>query len=91
MSELKGEPDRIWLQYHGDDDPADYPNDPPPAGDEVSWCWEPIFEHDIEYIRLDKYKALEAERDRLREALDRIAEKPSSMNYLMAKQALKGG
>lgn len=67
-------PDRIWLQYHGDADPADYPDGPEPSPDEVTWCWEPIWEHDIEYVRADHIEALEAERDGLREALQGLVD-----------------
>ena len=62
-------PDRIWLQLHGDeppearDGPVDY------RIDEITWCWEPMFEYDIEYIRAD----LAAEREReLVEALEHV-------------------
>jgi hypothetical protein len=50
----RGEPDVIWLQAHGDADPADYPDQPVDVTrDEVTWCWEPIHEHDVKYIRAD--------------------------------------
>lgn len=54
--QLKGIPERIWLQYHGDADPADYPEDQYPDDSEVSWCYEPIFEHDIEYVTVDYHQ-----------------------------------
>jgi hypothetical protein len=57
-TDTQGAPDRIWLQLHGDGDPEDGPTDC--ASGEVSWCWEQIFEQDIEYIRAD----LAAERER---------------------------
>ena len=65
MSERSdGAPDRIWLQLHGDGGPDDGPVDCT-SGD-VSWCWEPIFDQDVEYIRA----GLAAEREReLREML----------------------
>jgi hypothetical protein len=43
-------PSRIYLQYHGDDTgQSDCPVD---AGD-ITWCWEPIFDRDIVYVRYD--------------------------------------
>ena len=64
----RGEPDEIWMQIHGDANPADYPDGPLPdlRGDDVTWCWEPIFEHDVKYVRADIVAALEAENARLR-------------------------
>lgn len=57
----RGEPDEIWLQIHGDANPADYPDGPLPdlRGDDVTWCWEPIFEHDVKYVRADIVAALD--------------------------------
>ena len=77
MSDIKtnerGEPDRIWLQIYGDADPRDYPGQMPWIGEETSWCGEPVFEHDIEYVRSDiadqlraRVAELEAENKRLR-------------------------
>ena len=52
---MSNPPEYIWLQYHGDVDPADYPDDDEgPHLSEVSWCWEKIFDYDIEYIRADE-------------------------------------
>ena len=74
----RGEPERIYLQLHGDADPADYPGQIPPL-DEATWCASGIFEHDIEYVRADIFEAaaarvaeLEAENGRMRSALERI-------------------
>ena len=53
---LEGVPDRIWLQYHGDADPAFCPSDDYPDASEVSWWMEPIFKDDIEYISLDLHR-----------------------------------
>lgn len=48
----QGAPDRIWLQLHGDADPdIEGPGDC--QNDEVTWCWEPIFDADVEYVRAD--------------------------------------
>lgn len=72
----RGEPDEIWMQIHGDANPADYPDGPLPdlRGDDVTWCWEPIFEHDVKYVRADIVAALEAENARLREDAGRLQE-----------------
>jgi len=48
----RGEPDAIYLQLHDPDDvdvtqAADY------RGDGVTWCWEPIHENDVRYVRED--------------------------------------
>ena len=49
----RGEPDVIWLQVHGDANPADYDEPADMRPDGVTWCWEPIFEHDVMYVRAD--------------------------------------
>ena len=48
-----GAPNRIWLQWHGDEDPADWPNHPDPIGSDVTWCAEQIYEHDVQYVRYE--------------------------------------
>ena len=54
-----GAPERIFLQLHGDDDP-DLEDGPfVDCTNDVSWCWESIFEHDVEYVRLDLFAASE--------------------------------
>ena len=67
-------PEIIYLQWYGDEDPeclteAERQRDP--TIDEVSWCLERIFEYDIEYIQLAKYKQLEQQRDELKAQLVR--------------------
>ena len=53
MSKRNNEaPDRIWLQLHGDAEPPFDDRDHPPWAD-VSWCSEPVFAHDVEYVRAD--------------------------------------
>ena len=42
-------PERIWLQLHGDAEP-EYPVS---SSEEITWCWERIFEQDVEYVRAD--------------------------------------
>lgn len=56
-----GAPDRIYLQWHGDADPADYPNGPDPSLDDVTWCADKIYEHDIEYVPATEVTRLRAE------------------------------
>ena len=56
-----GAPDRIYLQWHGDADPADYPNGPDPSLDDVTWCADKIYEHDIEYVPANEVTRLRAE------------------------------
>lgn len=46
-------PERIYLQWHGDADPALYDDEPPPDMGDVTWCAEPIWDWDIEYVRAD--------------------------------------
>lgn len=41
-------PERIYLQYYGDEEPSEGP------AMEVSWCAEKIYEHDVEYMRLER-------------------------------------
>ena len=43
-------PSAIYLQWHGDSEPSD----DPVCITEVTWHWEPIFPHDVKYIRADK-------------------------------------
>lgn len=57
-------PEKIYLQWHGDADPADYPDDEP-RGDDVTWCRDKIFDHDIAYVRAGNLATLEAERENL--------------------------
>ena len=46
-------PERIWLQWFGDSDP----DDPGEVYiDDVTWQDERIFDHDIEYVRADRYR-----------------------------------
>ncbi|MEW8228637.1 MAG: hypothetical protein AB2748_23165, partial [Candidatus Thiodiazotropha endolucinida] len=40
-------PEKIYLQYYGDDEFCDGPV----SADEVSWCWERVFNRDIEYVK----------------------------------------
>lgn len=56
-----GAPDRIYLQWHGDADPADYPNGPDPSLDDVTWCADKIYEHDIEYVPANEVTRLRDE------------------------------
>jgi hypothetical protein len=56
MSDQSTGPERIWLQYHGDCDPSD---DGPVHDEDVTWCRTDIFEHDIEYVRADRYADLQ--------------------------------
>jgi len=67
-----GAPDRIWLQLHGDAEPPFDPVDVRAISSEVTWCWEPIFVHDVKYVRAD----LAAERERELVGLLRIARCP---------------
>lgn len=53
VTNSRGEPDVIWLQVHGDADPADYDEPADVQNSEVTWCWEPLFDHDVKYIRAD--------------------------------------
>ena len=62
-------PEIIYLQWYGDENPECLTEDERqrrPTIDEVSWCWERIFDCDIEYIQLAKYKQLEQQRDELK-------------------------
>ncbi len=64
-------PKKIYLQWHGDADPADYPDGPDPDQSDVTWCADKIFEHDIEYVRVDELDRLRAEvANRNQRALD---------------------
>jgi len=68
-------PEIIYLQWFGDEDPdcmTKAERESNPTMDEVSWCWERIFEYDIEYIQLAKHKELEQQRDELLAVLNRL-------------------
>lgn len=45
-------PERIFLQWYGDADP-DVEGDSDPNTEDVTWCAENIYEHDVEYVRAD--------------------------------------
>lgn len=47
-------PERIWLQI-GDDE-LDNDTEGVDFHHDVSWCWEKIFDSDIEYVRIDHCK-----------------------------------
>lgn len=42
-------PSSIYLQWNGDEEPSDRPV----CITEVTWHWESIFPHDVQYIRAD--------------------------------------
>lgn len=52
-------PDRIYLQYFGEDDPEmlDKPPETEMGRSEVSWCRERVYKHDIEYVRVEKKRS----------------------------------
>lgn len=58
-------PERIYLQWWGDSNPAE--GEP---ADEVTWCVDGIWDHDVEYVRADRIEALEAETERLQKDLE---------------------
>ena len=45
-------PERIYLQYYGNEEPSEGP------AMEVSWCAEKIYEHDVAYVRLESIAEL---------------------------------
>ena len=46
-------PDRIWLQVHGDAPPDQWDEPVDIWAGDVTWCWECIFDGDVEYVRAD--------------------------------------
>mgnify|MGYP001566511809 CR=1 FL=1 len=50
MSLMNSPPDVIWLQFHGDAAPDD--DDGPVCSDDVTWCDDKIFDHDIPYAHV---------------------------------------
>jgi hypothetical protein len=52
---MRKPPDTIWLQYHGDGDPDIDVELVDPQ--DVTWCEDKQYEHDIEYIRRDRIAA----------------------------------
>lgn len=53
MPDPKGPPNRIWLQWHGDEAPGEDGkfHEPDPCHEDVTWCQDKIFEHDVEYAK----------------------------------------
>jgi hypothetical protein len=47
-------PDKIYLQFYGDQEP---PSEPTEHND-ITWCKDLIWEHDILYLRADKVLSL---------------------------------
>lgn len=58
-------PERIWLQWHGDNDDPDF-DEPNQVMDEVTWHRDRVFEHDVEYVAASRIESLEAEIERLK-------------------------
>ena len=52
VASYKG-PEELWLQLHGDcsDDELETPVDY--TDDSVTWCWHPIHDSDVRYVRAD--------------------------------------
>jgi len=48
-------PERIWLQWYGEGTPEE--GGPPCIDEEITWCVDKIWDHDIEYIRPEQLKA----------------------------------
>lgn len=53
--EVSEPPERIWLQWYGEDAPLTDPDAPVDLG-EVCWCQDSVFDTDIEYVRVKKRK-----------------------------------
>jgi len=53
MIDQNGIPDRIYLQVHGDAPPDEWDEPIDIRAGDVTWCWERIFDGDVEYIRAD--------------------------------------
>jgi len=49
-------PDRIFLQWFGEDGPFD--SEKIPLDSEVCWCADKIFENDVEYVRVKRKRKL---------------------------------
>jgi len=63
MSNEPNPPPRFsWLQWYGDGEPQD---GDPAKGEEISWCHEPVFKHDVKYIRADLARTDEADYDKI--------------------------
>ena len=55
-------PKTLYIQWYGD---QDEPLEEPPYGSEVSWCQEQIWNHDVRYVRDDRFRAAVDELNRL--------------------------
>ena len=47
-------PDRIYIQWYGEGHPDEFNADFELPCDEITWCKDKIFDHDIEYVRVEK-------------------------------------
>lgn len=47
---LPSPPQTIWLQWNGEAEPEP---DTPVDAENVSWCAQKVFDHDVEYTRVD--------------------------------------
>lgn len=64
-------PDKIYLQFYGDQEP---PSEPTEHND-ITWCKDLIWEHDVLYLRSDKEEALQQAID----LLNRCRNNPANM------------
>lgn len=64
-------PDKIYLQFYGDQEP---PSEPTEHND-ITWCKDLIWKHDILYLRADKTEALQQAID----LLNRCRNNPAHM------------
>lgn len=48
-----GAPYEIWLQLHGDENPAEALGPADCASGDVTWCWHQNHNYDVPYVRRD--------------------------------------
>lgn len=69
-------PKEVWIQWYGDGDP-DIDGEPVRIDEDMCWCTEQVFDHDLGPYILDKDQQiadLKAENRKLREALAKYSD-----------------
>ena len=68
-------PDKIYLQFYGDQEP---PSEPTEHND-ITWCKDLIWKHDILYLRADELKNLKKQFKKALNLLTRCRDNPAHM------------
>ena len=72
-------PDKIYLQFYGDQEPPQNGEQIEVDVGDVSWCKDLIWKHDILYLRSDDVKTLKKEFKKALNLLTRCRDNPANM------------